>query len=73
MAIHSSILAWRILWTDATVHGVAESDTTDQLTLSVFFFKTKDFFFLSISWFFQYTSDYAYFSFTGFSFPNSVL
>ena len=49
MAIHSSILAWRILWTAAmgSVHGVAESDTTDQLTLSVFFFKakSKDFFF----------------------------
>ena len=35
MATHSSILAWRIP-TDrgtgqATVHGVAESDTTDQL------------------------------------------
>ena len=49
MAIHSSILAWRILWTEAmgSVHGVAESDTTEQLTLSVFFFKakSKDFFF----------------------------
>ena len=35
MATHSSILAWRILmgrgaW-EATVHGVAESDTTQQL------------------------------------------
>ena len=30
-----------------SVHGVAESDTTEQLTLSVFFFKakSKDFFF----------------------------
>ena len=33
MAIHSSILAWRILWTEEpgglhTVHGVAESDMT---------------------------------------------
>ena len=34
MAIHSSILAWRIPWTEATVHKVAESDLTDQLTLS---------------------------------------
>ena len=35
-AIHSSILAWRILmdrgaW-QATVHGVTESDTTEQLS-----------------------------------------
>ena len=28
MAIQSSILAWRIPWTD---HGVSESDTTEQL------------------------------------------
>ena len=34
MAIHSSILAWRIPWTEATVHEVAESDLTEQLTLS---------------------------------------
>ena len=27
MAIHSSILAWRIPWTDATVHGVTKSQT----------------------------------------------
>ena len=25
MATHSSILAWRIPWTEATVHGVAKS------------------------------------------------
>ena len=35
MATHSSILAWRIPWTEepggATVHGVAESDTTKRL------------------------------------------
>ena len=33
--IHSNILAWRIPWTEAwraTAHGVAESDTTEQLT-----------------------------------------
>ena len=31
MVTHSSILAWRILWTEepATVHGVAESDTAE--------------------------------------------
>ena len=27
MATHSSILAWRIPWTEATVHGVAKSQT----------------------------------------------
>ena len=35
MATHFSILAWRIAWTEeqrATVHGVAESDMTEQLT-----------------------------------------
>ena len=39
-ATHSSILAWRILWAEevwrATIHGVAESDTTKRLTLSLF-------------------------------------
>ena len=39
MAVHSSILAWRIPWTgepwQAAVHGVAkESDMTEQLTLT---------------------------------------
>ena len=39
MAIHSSIMAWRIPWTEepwqAAAHGVAkESDTTEQLTLT---------------------------------------
>ena len=37
MATHSSILAWRILWTEEpgglhTVHGVVESDTTERLS-----------------------------------------
>ena len=32
MAIHSRILAWRIPWTQATVHGAAESDTTERHT-----------------------------------------
>ena len=27
MATHSSILAWRIPWTEATAHGVAKSRT----------------------------------------------
>ena len=27
MAIHSSIFAWRIPWTEATVHGVAKNQT----------------------------------------------
>ena len=27
MATHSNILAWRIPWTEATVHGVAKSQT----------------------------------------------
>ena len=40
MAIHSSILAWRIPWTEEPgelqVHGVGESDTTERLTLSTF-------------------------------------
>ena len=38
MASHSSILAWRIPWTEEpgglyTVHGVAESDMTEQQIL----------------------------------------
>ena len=38
MATHCSILDWRIPWTEepgATVHGVAESNTTEQITLSL--------------------------------------
>ena len=38
MATYSSILAWKIPWTVyrlCTVHGVAESDTTEQLSLSL--------------------------------------
>ena len=35
MDIHSSILAWRIPW---TVQGRKESDRTEQLSLSLFFF-----------------------------------
>ena len=42
MATHSSILAWRIPWTEEPnglyiVHGVAELNTTEKLTLSLFF------------------------------------
>jgi len=37
MATHSSILAWKIPWTEepsgATVHEVAELDTTEQLSM----------------------------------------
>ena len=33
MATHSSILAWRIPRTEATVCGITESDTTELLTL----------------------------------------
>ena len=36
MATHSTILAWRIPWTEelwATVHEVAEFDTTEELTM----------------------------------------
>ena len=40
MATHSSILAWRIPWTEEPgglqSTGLQESDTTDRLTLSVF-------------------------------------
>ena len=31
MATHSSILAWRVSWTEVRVHWVTESDTTEQL------------------------------------------
>ena len=39
MATHSSILAWKIPWTEEPggVHGVAESETTKQLSLFFFF------------------------------------
>ena len=40
MAIHTGILAWRVPWTEEpsglTVHGVAESDMTERLTLSLY-------------------------------------
>ena len=38
MTTHTCILGWRIPWKeepDATVHGVAEMDITDQLMLSL--------------------------------------
>ena len=42
MATHSSILAWRIPWTEhpgwATAHGITESDRSERLTLSHFYF-----------------------------------
>ena len=37
MAPHSSTLAWKIPWTEAAVHGVAESDMT-ATSLSLFTF-----------------------------------
>ena len=44
MATHSSILAWRIPWTEGAwttmVHGVIESDTTVQLTFSFTGYRT---------------------------------
>ena len=33
VATHSNIFAWRIPWTEATVHGVPELDNSEQLTL----------------------------------------
>ena len=35
IATHSNILAWRIPWIEASVHGVTETDTTERLILSV--------------------------------------
>ena len=34
-ATHSSILAWKIPWAVCIVHGVAESDTTERVSLEV--------------------------------------
>ena len=39
-ATHSSILAWRIPWTVYSPWGCKESDTTEQLSLSLSFFST---------------------------------
>ena len=38
MAPHSSTLAWKILWTEAAVHGVAKSRTQLTTSLSLFTF-----------------------------------
>ena len=37
VATHSSNLAWRIPWTEATVHGVTKTPTTVGLALSLFY------------------------------------
>ena len=54
MATHSSILAWRLPRTrgayGATVHGVAESDTTEQLTLPVLNILLEHLCFTSFIW-----------------------
>ena len=46
MATHSSTLAWKISWTEETwyptVHGVAESDVTEQLSDELIVKKIKD-------------------------------
>ena len=35
MATHSSILAWRVSWTEVRVHWVTESDTTELNTFTL--------------------------------------
>ena len=42
MAAHSSIFAWRILWTEgpgrqATVHGITELDRTEHASTHMFY------------------------------------
>ena len=34
MVTHSSVLAWRIPWTEPTVYAAAESNTSERLTLT---------------------------------------
>ena len=42
MATLSNILAWRIPWSEATVHGVTKSQTQlERLTFSLFHFSLK--------------------------------
>ena len=47
MATHSSILAWRVPWTEEPgrlqLQGHKESDTTEQLTLSLFVYTHMNF------------------------------
>ena len=47
MATHSSILAWRVPWTEEPgrlqSQGHKESDTTEQLTLSLFVYTHMNF------------------------------
>ena len=51
MATHSTILAWRISWTEATVHGITESDMTESLILLKmhFFIENKFYLFRNIA------------------------
>ena len=40
-ATHSSILAWRIPWAVYSPWGLKESDTTEQLSLSLFIYEIR--------------------------------
>ena len=44
MAIHSSIPAWKIPWTEepSTVHGATESDMTEQLSTAHEYFRVQN-------------------------------
>ena len=46
-ATHSSILAWRIPWAVYCPWGLKESDTTEQLSLSLFIYEIRGTFYLT--------------------------